>query len=87
MSPYVVEAGVRQEPAHVVVGKAEPDVAHLLTVFLVVVRRHVAMSRRPPGLRTRGAQRVGDGNGAAPASSAASRLDESIGSAACPSAG
>ena len=38
---HAVKAGLCQEPAHLLVVESEPHVAHLLAVFLMMVRRHV----------------------------------------------
>ena len=45
-------AAVRNR-VHLLVGKSQPDVAHLLLILLVLVRQHVDDSTRPPGRRTR----------------------------------
>ena len=51
--PDVVEPGSGEEPRHLLLGKSEPDVAHLLLILLALVRQHVDDEQRgrPAGPR------------------------------------
>src|SRR5688572_9108302 len=38
---HAIETGLCQELAHLIIAEAQPDMAHLLTIFLSMVRRHI----------------------------------------------